>query len=337
MPRDGRNRLVFAPSKYLDPAAAPRPWHHFHAAPLRDLRDGGEVADSSVRGFPLMRLKDYQRRVLDAVAEYLDLLADWRDKAERAARHEPDITFDWARRAWEKLERRRKPYLARRNGLGEPLPSFCLKVPTGGGKDAAGDPRAGPRELPVPLPPLRTRALGGAEHPDLQPDAPGAAGPRPSLSAAARSRVGRPHPDSRKDRRLQQAGGGRQPVRPAADAAFGEPPDERAAPHVPGRRRLRGLLSARGRPGRPAETARGDTEPRLLRGGRRRRDRAAEDFARERAAPRSAPRDPRRGAQGLQHRGEGDARGLQPVHARRALGHASEGRECPRRNPGGRN
>ena len=81
-----------------------------------------------------MRLKDYQRRVLDAVAEYLNLLADWRGKAERAARIEPDITFDWARRAWEELERRRKPYLARRNGLGEPLPSFCLKVPTGGGK-----------------------------------------------------------------------------------------------------------------------------------------------------------------------------------------------------------
>ena len=77
-----------------------------------------------------MILKEYQKRALDRVGEFVERLAEWRGKAEKVREIDPD--FDWVGRAWEKTTRR--PYLPRRNGLGEPLPSFCLKVPTGGGK-----------------------------------------------------------------------------------------------------------------------------------------------------------------------------------------------------------
>ena len=46
---------------------------------------------------------------------------------------DPEMDVDWVSRAWEKAAPSR-PYLPRRNGRGEPLPSFCLKIPTGGGK-----------------------------------------------------------------------------------------------------------------------------------------------------------------------------------------------------------
>ncbi len=77
-----------------------------------------------------MILKEYQKRALDRVGEFVERLAEWRGKAEKVREIDPD--FDWVGRAWEKTTR--GSYLPRRNGLGEPLPSFCLKVPTGGGK-----------------------------------------------------------------------------------------------------------------------------------------------------------------------------------------------------------
>ena len=77
-----------------------------------------------------MILKDYQKRTLSIVGEYLERLAEWRDKA---ATLDPEFGFDWAAKAWEKCFMSRR-YVPRRNGLGEPLPTFCLKIPTGGGK-----------------------------------------------------------------------------------------------------------------------------------------------------------------------------------------------------------
>ena len=77
-----------------------------------------------------MILKDYQKRTLSIVGEHLERLAEWRDKA---ATLDPEFGFDWAAKAWEKGGCSGR-YLARRNGLGEPLPAFCLKIPTGGGK-----------------------------------------------------------------------------------------------------------------------------------------------------------------------------------------------------------
>lgn len=79
-----------------------------------------------------MILKEYQRRALATVRNYLERLADFR---ERAAQIDPDLglDIDWAGQAWKKVAPG-SPWKERRNGLGEPLPSFCLKIPTGGGK-----------------------------------------------------------------------------------------------------------------------------------------------------------------------------------------------------------
>ena len=80
-----------------------------------------------------MILKEYQQTALKEVRTFLDRLVEWRQKEATAREIDPDITFDWVQRAWEKTGTARA-YLPRRNGLGEPLPWFCLKIPTGGGK-----------------------------------------------------------------------------------------------------------------------------------------------------------------------------------------------------------
>lgn len=80
-----------------------------------------------------MILKDYQKRALRAVRNYLELLTEWRAKAARAEELDLGLDVDWAAKAWKKTESA-NAYVPRRNGVGEPLPSFCLKIPTGGGK-----------------------------------------------------------------------------------------------------------------------------------------------------------------------------------------------------------
>lgn len=80
-----------------------------------------------------MLLKEYQKRTVEAVREFLEQLAELRTKAAKARELDPDLDFDWVRSAWEKCAPSRA-FVPRRNGLGEPLPSFCLKIPTGGGK-----------------------------------------------------------------------------------------------------------------------------------------------------------------------------------------------------------
>ena len=74
-----------------------------------------------------MNLKGYQTSALENVRRYLSLLADWRDKA----REVPELFFPET--AWEKADIPRA-YKKRKDGLGRPLPAFCLKDPTGGGK-----------------------------------------------------------------------------------------------------------------------------------------------------------------------------------------------------------
>lgn len=80
-----------------------------------------------------MFLKEYQKRALATVQEFLEELTKWRDKAEKALELDPELKVDWVSEAWKKTARGRA-YAARKNGLGEYLPSFCLKIPTGGGK-----------------------------------------------------------------------------------------------------------------------------------------------------------------------------------------------------------
>ena len=51
----------------------------------------------------------------------------------RREAQDPEWGFDWVQRAWDRTLAGRA-YHPRRNGLGERLPAFCLKIPTGGGK-----------------------------------------------------------------------------------------------------------------------------------------------------------------------------------------------------------
>jgi len=82
-----------------------------------------------------MEPKEYQIKTLNRVKQYLDLLYEWRIKAEKIAEDigEQGIV-DFPARAWNKLEGMYDGYTSRRDGLGRPLPCFCLKIPTGGGK-----------------------------------------------------------------------------------------------------------------------------------------------------------------------------------------------------------
>lgn len=80
-----------------------------------------------------MILKDYQQRALTTVREFLEQLTEWRAKAAKARQADAELDVDWVGNAWAKTVPGRA-YLPRRNGLGEWLPSFCLKIPTGGGK-----------------------------------------------------------------------------------------------------------------------------------------------------------------------------------------------------------
>src|SRR5580704_372225 len=76
-----------------------------------------------------MRLKDYQERALREVKRFLEQLIIWHAKA----RQDGEWLFDFAEKAWEKA-RIGGMYLKKKDGLGRPLPVFCLKIPTGGGK-----------------------------------------------------------------------------------------------------------------------------------------------------------------------------------------------------------
>jgi type III restriction enzyme len=76
-----------------------------------------------------MQLKEYQQRALAEIRGYLEHLAAWRKRADE----NPDLEIDFPAKAWEKASVPRR-YTSRKNGLGQPLPTFCLKVPTGGGK-----------------------------------------------------------------------------------------------------------------------------------------------------------------------------------------------------------
>ncbi len=80
-----------------------------------------------------MILKDYQRRAMASVAGFLEQLAHFRAKDAEARSHDPEFGFDWVKRAWNQSVPGRQ-YTERRDGVGLPIPAFCLKIPTGGGK-----------------------------------------------------------------------------------------------------------------------------------------------------------------------------------------------------------
>jgi type III restriction enzyme len=74
-----------------------------------------------------MELKHYQERVLGEVKHFLERLAEQR---AAGARH-PSLD------AWAEAKRLLPSvgnYTERKNGVDDDLPTFCIKVPTGGGK-----------------------------------------------------------------------------------------------------------------------------------------------------------------------------------------------------------
>ena len=74
-----------------------------------------------------MELKKYQERVLNEVRIFLDQLVAQRG----AGAKRPSLE------AWDETKKSFTlvgNYAERRNGLGDDLPTFCIKVPTGGGK-----------------------------------------------------------------------------------------------------------------------------------------------------------------------------------------------------------
>jgi len=82
-----------------------------------------------------MEPKEFQIKTLNRVKQYLDLLYEWRLKSEAIVRdYGPDSALDFPAKAWANLEGMYDAYNSRTDGLGRPLPCFCLKVPTGGGK-----------------------------------------------------------------------------------------------------------------------------------------------------------------------------------------------------------
>ena len=95
-----------------------------------------------------IRELDYQRRVMDVVARYLDTLKECKnevDKVETLAKQNPNVSIpipDFTQSAWEKLQaqnilppsRADVAFSPRKDGTQKPVPNITLKVPTGGGK-----------------------------------------------------------------------------------------------------------------------------------------------------------------------------------------------------------
>lgn len=82
-----------------------------------------------------MILKDYQRKTLETVKSFLMELHRRREKMERIRELDPEMggAVDWVKPAFDQIAPGRYT-IARKNGIGEELPNFCLKIPTGGGK-----------------------------------------------------------------------------------------------------------------------------------------------------------------------------------------------------------
>jgi len=80
-----------------------------------------------------MQPKDYQQKCIERVKQYTTLLSTEEAKYRKAKEAYPELKADPAQAVFEKVTGRMN-YAPKLNGLGEPLPNFCLKVPTGGGK-----------------------------------------------------------------------------------------------------------------------------------------------------------------------------------------------------------
>ena len=83
-----------------------------------------------------MELKKYQIDTLGMVEKYLrelDKAKEALEKAKGALSPELLAQIDYSKTAWDKVTNGR-PYYPKKNGLGENLADFYIKLPTGGGK-----------------------------------------------------------------------------------------------------------------------------------------------------------------------------------------------------------
>ncbi len=78
-----------------------------------------------------MKLKLYQELTLERLQKYLRALDAACAKSPQAVAM--GIDYEWDRQAWKDAGIT-SSYTPHKNGLGEPLPFICFKVPTGGGK-----------------------------------------------------------------------------------------------------------------------------------------------------------------------------------------------------------
>jgi type III restriction enzyme len=88
-----------------------------------------------------MELKDYQKKCLKDIKLYLQSLVEYKDKYDKYIEIDKEMAFDYdfPKKAWEQCEIKNNAgepvvYKSKKNGINEPLPNFCIKVPTGGGK-----------------------------------------------------------------------------------------------------------------------------------------------------------------------------------------------------------
>lgn len=80
-----------------------------------------------------VKLKSYQKKCLNQIKNYLVYLAEEKTKCNT----DKSAGDNFPQQAWLKCQRHSKrpeKYWSKTNGLNEPLPNFCIKVPTGGGK-----------------------------------------------------------------------------------------------------------------------------------------------------------------------------------------------------------
>ena len=280
-----------------------------------------------------MILKEYQKQTLATVRSFLEQLAVWREKDAAARSQDSEWRFDWVQRAWGKTVAGR-PYHPRRNGLGEQLPAFCLKIPTGGGKTLLATRvidlvnaqfRQSRRGLVLWIVPTTQiynqtlRALKDRDHPYRQQldlssgqrtrifEKTMAFGPRDVAENLCILLLMLPSANRRtKDtlRMFRDSGG--------FDRFF--PPDDDPAAHAK-------LLEEHPNLDTFEQTT-GVLGP------------LHQDIPREHRAAAATADYPRRGTQGLQRQREGNARRVQPLHDRRTFGHSGQRCQRARRDPG---
>jgi len=88
-----------------------------------------------------MKLKEYQKKCLKDIELYLQFLSEHKKIYDENVEtfKKLDVEYNFPEKAWNQCEIKNingEPiaYNSKKNGLNEPLPNFCIKVPTGGGK-----------------------------------------------------------------------------------------------------------------------------------------------------------------------------------------------------------